>query len=115
MNRHYCDGVRLTTGDPPVVIGPPPYKYPGNMFRRISIVLRARFFCALVSIGFSALPFSSRAGYLHAYGVTNLDNNNQPIILRGVNLGSWLWPEFYMMGNISLPRSEEHTSELQSP
>ena len=103
MNRHYCDGVCLTTGDPPVVIGPPPCKYPGNKFRRISIFLRARFFCALVSIGFSALPFSSRAGYLHAYGVTNLDNNNQPIILRGVNLGSWLWPEFYMMGNLSLP------------
>jgi hypothetical protein len=65
--------------------------------------LRARFFCALVSIGFSTLPFSSRAGYLHAYGVTNLDTNNQPIILRGVNLGCWLWPEFYMMGNLSLP------------
>jgi len=35
------------------------------------------------------LLFSSRAGYLHAQGVTSLDNNNQLIILRGVNLGSW--------------------------
>lgn len=44
-----------------------------------------------------------RAGYLHASGVTNLDINNQPIILRGVDLGCWLWPEYYMMGNVSLP------------
>jgi hypothetical protein len=44
-----------------------------------------------------------RAGYLHAFGVATLDINDQPIILRGVNLGSWLWPEYYMMGNLSLP------------
>jgi len=44
-----------------------------------------------------------RAGYLHASGVATLDINNQPIILRGVNLGCWLWPEYYMMGSISLP------------
>jgi hypothetical protein len=103
MNRHYCDEVCLTTVDLPVVIGSPPSQYPGNLFRRISIFLSAQFFCALVSIGASLLLFSSRAGYLHAQGVTSLDNNNQPIILRGVNLGSWLRLEFYMMGNPSLP------------
>src|SRR6266404_5402189 len=49
------------------------------------------------------LPASSFAsGFLHASGVTTLDINNQPIVLRGVNLGSWLWPEYYMMGNPSL-------------
>jgi aryl-phospho-beta-D-glucosidase BglC (GH1 family) len=42
------------------------------------------------------------SGYLHAAGVTNLDINNNPIVLRGVNLGSWLWPEYYMMGNPNL-------------
>jgi len=78
-------------------------KYPDNMFLRIPFFLRLRLFCAVVLIGFCFLPFSSRAGYLHAFGVTNLDNSNQPIILRGVNLGSWLWPEFYMMGNLNLP------------
>ncbi len=57
----------------------------------------------LVLIGYCLLPISSRAGYLHSFGVTNLDNSNQPIVLRGVNLGSWLWPEFYMMGNLKLP------------
>ncbi len=45
----------------------------------------------------------ARAGYLHTSGVTNLDINNQPIILNGVNLGCWLWPEYYMLGNVSLP------------
>lgn len=68
-----------------------------------SFFLRGQFACWLVLIGLSLLPISSRAGYLHAVGVTNLDNGNQPVILRGVNLGSWLWPEFYMMGNLSLP------------
>ncbi|MDB6017170.1 MAG: Endoglucanase [Pedosphaera sp.] len=61
------------------------------------------FACLLILIGLCLFPCSSRAGYLHASGVTNLDNHNQPIILRGVNLGSWLWPEFYMMGNLNLP------------
>lgn len=41
-------------------------------------------------------------GFLHAQGVTNIDANGNPILLRGVNLGSWLWPEFYMMGNPDL-------------
>jgi aryl-phospho-beta-D-glucosidase BglC (GH1 family)/regulation of enolase protein 1 (concanavalin A-like superfamily) len=41
-------------------------------------------------------------GYLHTQGVTNLDINNHPIILRGVDLGNWLWPEYYMMGNPDL-------------
>jgi fibronectin type 3 domain-containing protein len=44
-----------------------------------------------------------RAGYLHASGVTFLDINNEAIILNGVDLGCWLWPEYYMMGNLSLP------------
>lgn len=42
------------------------------------------------------------SGFLHASGVTTMDINNQPIVLRGVNLGSWLWPEYYMMGNPNL-------------
>src|SRR5713226_3297622 len=42
------------------------------------------------------------SGFLHTSGVTTLDSSNQPIVLRGVNLGSWLWPEYYMMGNPNL-------------
>jgi regulation of enolase protein 1 (concanavalin A-like superfamily) len=51
--------------------------------------------CALIMEGHAA-------GFLHTQGVTNLDNQNNPIELRGVNLGSWLWPEYYMMGNLNL-------------
>jgi endoglucanase len=42
------------------------------------------------------------AGFLHTQGVTNIDSFGNPIVLRGVNLGSWLWPEFYMMGSPNL-------------
>src|SRR4029077_6636406 len=52
----------------------------------------------------AAVPaFASSGGYLHANGTQILDAGNQPVLLRGVNLGSWLWPEYYMMGNLSLP------------
>jgi regulation of enolase protein 1 (concanavalin A-like superfamily) len=44
-----------------------------------------------------------RAGYLHTSGVTTVDISNEPIVLNGVDLGCWLWPEYYMMGNLSLP------------
>lgn len=43
------------------------------------------------------------AGFVHTSGVQMLDGNNDSLYLRGVDLGCWLWPEFYMMGNISLP------------
>jgi endoglucanase len=43
------------------------------------------------------------AGYMHASGVTVVDNENDQIVLRGVDLGCWLWPEYYMMGSVSLP------------
>lgn len=56
--------------------------------------------CIFSSFGFVA---PAHAGFLCANGVTNLDINNNPIVLRGVDLGSWLWPEYYMMGNLSLP------------
>jgi endoglucanase len=58
--------------------------------------------CALIMIcALRAAPL--RAGFLHASGVTTVNINNQPFLLRSVNLGSWLWPEYYMMGSITLP------------
>jgi aryl-phospho-beta-D-glucosidase BglC (GH1 family) len=57
----------------------------------------------LLVLGSFLAGASARAGFLHANGVTNLDIDNNPIVLRGVDLGCWLWPEFYMMGNVSLP------------
>ncbi|HWX23028.1 MAG TPA: cellulase family glycosylhydrolase [Candidatus Binatia bacterium] len=58
--------------------------------------------CLLLVWRPGALAGAQNTGFLHASGVTNLDNNNQPITLRGVNLGSWLWPEYYMMGSPNL-------------
>ena len=52
-----------------------------------------------------ALCVSSRAAssiYVHTSGTQILDGAGQPLILRGVNLGSWLWPEYYMMGSPNL-------------
>src|SRR5271154_3413382 len=103
MNHYRCEEASLTAGNPPVEDGSQSPKYTGNLFRQMFTFMHTWLFCVLLIIGSELSPFSSQAGYLHAYGVTNLDNNNQPIILRGVNLGSWLWPEFYMMGNLSLP------------
>src|SRR5260221_12546127 len=52
--------------------------------RRTCCVFAASLFLA------SLLPGSVCAsGFLHVSGVTNLDINNQPIVLRGVNLGNW--------------------------
>ena len=42
-------------------------------------------------------PEPSRAGYVHASGTSLLDANGKPFLPRGVNLGSWLWPELWMM------------------
>ena len=50
----------------------------------------------------TAAPGLQAAGFLHTQGVTNIDANGNPIVLRGVNLGSWLWPEYYMMGSPDL-------------
>ena len=67
----------------------------------LSIMIRLT--CLTIFLWQLAAPMQLLAtGYLHAQGVTNLDINGNPIVLRGVNLGSWLWPEFYMMGNPDL-------------
>ncbi|EAR08305.1 cellulase family glycosylhydrolase [Reinekea blandensis] len=35
---------------------------------------------------------------LHTQGTQWVDNHNQPVVLKGVNLGNWLLQEFWMMG-----------------
>ena len=42
------------------------------------------------------------AGFVHSGGVAFLDKNSEEIVLRGVSLGSWLWPELWMMGGPNL-------------
>jgi endoglucanase len=46
-------------------------------------------------LGISSL---NAAGYLHASGTSILDGNNTVFLLRGVNLGNWLYNESYMTG-----------------
>ena len=41
-------------------------------------------------------------GYLHAAGVRMINSNQEEVLLNGVNLGSWLFPEAWMMGGASL-------------
>jgi hypothetical protein len=42
------------------------------------------------------------AGYVHSGGVAILDRNSDEMIFRGISLGSWLWPELWMMGGPNL-------------
>ena len=53
---------------------------------------------ALTTASLALCPAPAR-GHLHADGTRILDGNNQPLILRGVNLGTWLYVEPAMMGN----------------
>ena len=41
-------------------------------------------------------------GFLHTGGVALLDKNSEEIVLHGVSLGSWLWPELWMLGGPNL-------------
>ncbi len=54
-------------------------------------------FLALLLLGLM-VPSMKAAGYLHASGTRIVDGNNQVILLRGVNLGNWLFNEAYMTG-----------------
>src|SRR5437764_1324909 len=59
----------------------------------------------------------SRAdGYLHASGTRLLDAANQPLLLRGVNLGTWLYPELWMMGapNLGLYSGADEFEKLNA-
>src|SRR5579884_2544554 len=79
---------------------------PASGFRntRLHAQFLLAFVCAVILFcGTSAKAQSNHSGYLHASGVAMLDNSNNPIVLRSVNLGNWLWPEYYMMDSLSMP------------
>lgn len=50
-------------------------------------------------------------GYLRAAGVRMVNANNDEVLLNGVNLGSWLFPEAWMMGGASLAYAGADTFE----
>src|SRR5438874_1324454 len=55
-----------------------------------------RYSCLIVCLLLSHT--AGAAGFLHASGTTIVEGNNQSILLRGVNLGNWLYNEAYMTG-----------------
>ena len=48
------------------------------------------------------LSVAAPLSFLHASGTTILDRDEQVVLLRGVNLGSWLAPELWMIGDPNL-------------
>ena len=58
----------------------------------------ARHSCLIVCLLLALSHSAHAAGYLHASGTTIAEGNNQSILLRGVNLGNWLYNEAYMTG-----------------
>ncbi len=56
----------------------------------------------LLAVCLTGAPDRARAGYVHASGTSLVDSSGQPFLPRGVNLGSWLWPELWMMGGPNL-------------
>lgn len=44
---------------------------------------------------------SAQTGYLHAVGTSIVDGSNQPVQLKGVNLGNWLFMEPWMWGTFA--------------
>lgn len=66
-----------------------------------------------------AIPSGAHAQYVHTRGVQVLDGTNQPLKLRGTNLGNWLVPEGYMWhfddGPASPKEIQAYVTELIGP
>jgi hypothetical protein len=58
-----------------------------------SILRSAFLFASLVC---PALVVQAQHGFVHTSGPNLVDGNNQPLMLRGTNLGNWFEPEGYM-------------------
>jgi len=86
-----------------------------GMRRRRALASAFAFLASVWCLLLSGAP-AQAAGYLHASGTRLLDGNNQPILLRGVNLGTWLYPELWMMGapNLSLYAGTDDFEKLNA-
>jgi len=91
-----------------------------GMYTFVAMINRKTGFPFLV---FFAISFSIQAnaahGFAHSSGADLVDSANQPLMLRGINLGNWLEPEGYMFhftGGPQSPREiEDLTTELLGP
>ena len=74
-------------------------------------------FAALFSQALLAQP--AQTGFVHTAGPNLVVGNNQPLMLRGINLGNWFEPEGYMFhfkdGAQSTREIEDLTRELIGP
>jgi len=66
-----------------------------------------------------SLPLHAATTFVHTQGTIVVDSKNEPIQLRGINLGNWLEPEGYMFhfegGQQSTREIEDFTKELLGP
>jgi endoglucanase len=73
----------------------------------------------LFALIFSRDANAAQRGFVHTSGTNLVDSSNQPLMLRGINLGNWLEPEGYMFhfnGGPQSPREiEDLTNELLGP
>ncbi len=54
------------------------------------------------------LPVPSRAAFLHANGAQIVDGSGRPVLLRGVNLGTWLYFEMGDSGWTPFPGADDY-------
>ncbi len=71
------------------------------------MTLRTSFLLSLLIASLMALDVQAgySQGYLHASGLSIVDGNNNPFLLRGMGLGGWLVPEGYMLGTSNFANS----------
>jgi endoglucanase len=90
----------------------------------VKTVLRSTLFClALAVTAYAQEPNPAvalpNAVFVHTKGSNLLDANNQPLLLKGINLGNWFEPEGYMFHFDDGPQSpreiEDLTRELLGP
>ena len=81
-------------------------------------MLKLRTVLASASL-FALLALPSRAQYAHTRGGEVLGRDNQPLLLRGINLGNWMVPEGYMWqfgGHVQSAAEIQHlVTELIGP
>jgi endoglucanase len=73
-----------------------------RMLGRVYGPMNTLFPLLVCSFGLCGLIFAHPAagrGYLHTEGTRIVDSSGQPLLLRGVNLGNWLYREPWMIGN----------------
>lgn len=67
--------------------------------------------CLAVILALFLLSHPASAGYLHRSHSDFVDGSGAPVLLRGVNLGNWLYIEPWMIGNTGFAMYEDKDGE----